>query len=767
MARQIQGSQRDFSSGEIDVALKRSDDHPARKTGLRQMSNARILNSGAVQNRSGRRALYPVIEGGKRTERFTISSGHVFDIQFAAFRVKIIDSIGGTVANFTARALGAGGLPWTEDRLGEIVYALFGMSIYITYGHDMIPQVLTWDGVSTWTISDFTELTSANQKRTPFYRISQQGITLLPGARSGVGVSLLASAPVFNNPGHVNTRMRFCNRQMLITAVADAYHATVTIMESLPGHQQLGTTSDPRPSFSIGDVVNGKTSGSKGLITAIGVGGIEVQLITTNATSISVNAPPPGGDQQEQTVSFVINETLIGPAGSIVISSAGAIDNPTIGVTLWDEEVMNGYRGYPASVFADQFRLGFCDFASVPGGIGWSAINSPTDLYVGPNPSDAIFEIVPDKVRVFHVVPGPESSEFVFCDHKLYYIRIDASNPLKPGSVGFQALSSDGCAQVQPRASQEAILYVNAGRNSVMAIIAAGNYNRPFNTRNLSEFHSHLFSNIVAIAVPTADGTFNERYAYVLNADGSMAVGKYTLGEGQIGAAGWGPWSGVGTVNWVSAWSADVLFTTTYFGVPVVEILDDTQFLDAAFRVNAVPSAFEAPPGKGPLWWIPLQTVSLRTDRTMGDYVIDADGFIIPQFTGGEDLTDVALAAGRPWTMTVEPFCPDAPSGADMGQRMTRRRVSRFAAYVINSTGFLMARLFSGRQTRTTHLGDIMNIHRVPMWAQDDDPAIAPHSRETVESWRPVGRTFDPRVAIIKDTPGTLLIAEIAIEVTL
>jgi hypothetical protein len=57
----------------------------------------------------------------------------------------------------------------------------------------------------------------------------------------------------------------------------------------------------------------------------------------------------------------------------------------------------------------------------------------------------------------------PGELEFVFCDKKLYYIKIDATNPLRPGSVGFQLLSGDGCASVQPRVSQDLILYVNAG----------------------------------------------------------------------------------------------------------------------------------------------------------------------------------------------------------------------------------------------------------------------------------------------------------------
>src|SRR5258705_5746183 len=132
MARQIQGAQRDFSFGEVDPQLKRADDHPARKAGLRQMANARILNSGSMQNRSGRRALYPITNGGTRTERFTISAGQVFDIQFAAGRVKIINSAGVTVANFTTQGNGAA-LPWSALNLKTVVYAILNRLIYLTF----------------------------------------------------------------------------------------------------------------------------------------------------------------------------------------------------------------------------------------------------------------------------------------------------------------------------------------------------------------------------------------------------------------------------------------------------------------------------------------------------------------------------------------------------------------------------------------------------------------------------------------------------------
>jgi hypothetical protein len=380
--------------------------------------------------------------------------------------------------------------------------------------------------------------------------------------------------------------------------------------------------------------------------------------------------------------------------------------------------------------------------------------------------------VAPDKVRIYYVMAGPESSEFVFCDKRLYYIRIDATNPLKPGSVGFQTLSGDGCAQVQPRITQETILYVNAGRNSVFAILASGAYYRPFNTKNLCQFHTHLFNNITLIAVPTADGTFDERYAYVLNGDGTIVVGKYSSDDisGNSTKIGWGPWSGAGTVKWIAAWAADVLFTTSYFGATICEIVDDSQYLDAALFVNALPTAFAAPVGKGPLWWIPSQTVSLMDQgtRSMGTYQIDANGFIIPQGNGGEDLTRLDLIAGQPWTSTIEPFCPNAQPGVDAGQRMKMRQISYFAAYVVQSTGFMMGHLFSGRQTRTSPaLGTLMNFRRFTAWNQDDDPTLPPPQRETVEEYPPQGSSYDPRPVIIKDTPGPLQLLEIAIEVTI
>jgi hypothetical protein len=101
VAQKIIGAQRDFSFGEVDTTLKRNDDHPARKGGLRQMANARILNSGALQNRPGRRALF-ASTNATRIEEFSMSNGNVFKIAFGASpttgEIRIYNSAGVQVA---------------------------------------------------------------------------------------------------------------------------------------------------------------------------------------------------------------------------------------------------------------------------------------------------------------------------------------------------------------------------------------------------------------------------------------------------------------------------------------------------------------------------------------------------------------------------------------------------------------------------------------------------------------------------------------------
>jgi hypothetical protein len=772
--QKVSVAQRDFSAGEIDVSMKRDEDSEVFKKGLRQCSNFRILTSNKLGQRLGRTAKFI---DGPRVDEVLMAPGQIFYLVFGNHALSVYNAAGTRVFHTTLLGDGATTIPWTAASVvapGCPRWDIYLYSIYIAYDDGFpanVPQILTWDGVSqtsTWTLATYVEEVIGVQKRTPFYRISPTGITMSMSATSGSGVTATTSAPVFV-AGMVGTRMRYIGRQFLITGVATSPTnvATVTIEETLFSSIFVHTNSatDIRTVAVIGDVIIGAVSGCKIQITAL-----------SNATDF-IGQMLNGNFPQIGT-----GDTLVGPGGSLGTALSFALGAPTA-VTDWDDEVMNVFRGYPSSVAVDQGRLILSNIPSVPAGIIWSAIGNLIDLYVPPtgiSPDNAIFEITPAKNQVQDVVAGNEGSEFVFCDNAVFGIPINVQNPLSGSSgVTFQKITDDGAANVQPRRMQNIIVYANAGGKSMRAIMTTGAYYRSNESREISEYHNHLINAPVAIACPTAnDPNFSERYFYVLNGNGTIAVGKIDVQDGNVrpnSLPGWVPESGVGTVKWVSSRGPNMMFTTSYPSTTstIAEQRDFTQYLDAGLLYNAVPAPFTPPGGKGPLWWMAGGTCTVldQGTRQMGLYNIDANGFLIPQNFGGENLASAQLVVGQAWTGTVEPFIPAPGPGQDLKQRMVRIKIARISLFVENSTGWLWTRLFSGPLVPVTSpaympLGTVQGTRRVTTYNQDDDPTQPPPLREGAEFWRPAGRSFDPRIAVVKDTSGPLTILEIGAEVT-
>lgn len=765
--------QRDFSLGEVDVSVKRRDDLAIVKSGARQCSNFRILNSGALENRPGRSALF--LEKG-RIEEVLMAPGQIFYLAFGAGYLNVYNASGVRVLSATVKGDGITPIPWTSATVKNIVWCVYQTTIYITYGDGFpanVPQVLTWDGVSqtsTWTLTTYTELLNGNQKRTFFYRVSPQNLTLQPSATSG-SITLIASAPVFQ-PGHVGTRIRWVGRQILITGFTDSQHVSATVEEPLNISVNISVTGNAQNTFAIGDVIEGSISAAKAQVISIGA---EVAGVSIVSAIMLTGA------------AFGTNDEISGPSGTLPIDNS-FIPPSTISplaTNVWDDEVMNTFRGYPQSCFFDQSRLGFCNFPVVPSGIGWSSVGNTTDLYVEfstSTPDNAIFEIAPQKSQVLYVIAGMESSEFVFCDNAVYYIPITVTNPLQPGSVAFNQLTSAGSAQVQPRPAQQSIVYVAAGGIKIMAVQAPGAYYRPYVVDDVSELHAHLFtvSPPIAIAIPPAPAIFEERYIYVLLANGAYVVGKYTVRSGLLEPGpegkpliGWTPASGAGTISWIASQAGDVIFTTSYpitssLSVSMVEKLDQTQFLDVAMFYNNAPAALAPPPGAGPLWFMAGGACWVwDSGRPMGAYQIDGSGRLIPQFTDGENLADPSLVVGQMWFSTLVPWIPNAPPGQDAGQRMYPRKIARTAVAVENSTGFVLQRLYSQpTQPGTLTFGTPVSQIRFPYYEQGEDPTKAAPLRERTYWKRWLGRSYDPLLAIIKDQPGPLRIVEVGHQVT-
>lgn len=754
-------AQRDFSAGELDPEMKRADDLPIYRAGGRQMSDFRITNARIIQQRPGRRALY--LQTG-RVDQVSVSPTLTFDLCFGGDGYwRIRDASGAEVAsNHT--------YPWTAATVDQIVWTKVNVNtartdVVATFP-GMKPQVASFDGTN-WGFSNFAfSVDGTGAALVPFLRVAALGATMQPSATAAAGaaVDIFFSTGVLLSPQHNGTLFRFAGRRVRIDNVVSPASANCTAIDAFLHTQQLtlappdGAATSGIEGYSLGQVVEGSLSGAIGEVVGINIGAgvIAVQLTNFASGFIASAAGPP-----------VITELVEGPNAKSKVTAV--VNIAPLPAVSWDEQVVSDARGWPQSCFTDASRLGFCDLPGTPEAVLWSVTGAPYNFSIGALATDAICELIAGKPRVYHV--GPWIDEIVFTDQGLFYIPIGQTNPLKPGSVTFQHFSPEPPSTAKPVFTSDGYLFVNFGRNSIKAIMATGAAfsTKPYAVQDISEYHRHLFAGAPkAISISTGDSQFPERYVYVVNADGSVAAGRYESAKQWVG---WVPWRGDGAVNWISSLRSAVRFVSVYpvlgmpAGVSVAEALDDTEYLDGAVPINAVPAAIAPPALHGPFWWMPLASVELMDGvRPLGTHTIDPLGFVTPAYAG-EDLTIATITGGLPYEPFFEPFIPNAQPGDDKKQRTIRRSLGRLIVSVKNSTGFVMAALYSGPAGPALPApGSIQRQFRVPPWNQGEDQSQPPTLREDTYRQRFSGRAFDQRVAVFKDKPGPLQIIEVAAE---
>lgn len=739
-------TQRDFSGGQLNAALRRRDDSDAVRTGAKTMRNWRIEQTGQLIPRPGRR---PISLGiGLRVDPVRMATGFEYLIGFSAGQLNIADTSGNILVSHTSADY-----IWTTPTIPLVQWVKADNQIVITFP-GMRPQVVPWDpNAQTWgTPTQFNFASGGAQAFEPFYDFRQDGSTMNYSATTGAGITLTSSVAFFT-ADYIGATLSIAGQQVVITAVADAFHATATVSYRLPDAISI-TVVDPT-GFQVGQVVSATIQPIKFLVSAIvgsDIRGVLISTVVRNASWVQA----PGGT----------NDTLVGPYTSSGFNAAPAAAGTAYQTTPeWQEEFMSAVRGWPGSCFYDHGRLGFCDFPQKPEAVLWGSIGAPASFWVdevaaalnpqaGTTADAAMLEFIastsqgPPRVR--HVVGTGD--EFVFTDRGIFVIPISSSgNPLKPGSVEFRQISNDGVAPIRPIPSQDVIVYMSAGLNRMCVVRATGAYSRPYTTQDMSGDHSDLFVSPVTFTVVAGDGAVSERYVYVVNSDGSMVVGKFTQDRTFLG---WVPWttafnaSFVQKVVWASSIGAVCYFATTYQNT-LVEVEDPSLFMDQCYFINNLPAALAPPAGKGPLWLYPNQVVTLMDGALdMGERQVDGNGFVIAQ--NGEDLVDTpTIVAGVFAQPVFEPFVPGAQAGEDMGQRQKRRKIKRAMVNIENFSGFTL-----GKKT-------------FPVTYFGDDGTAPPVVRNGAFQIRPQGRSYDPTVTLTKDRPGPLRICEFSMSVTI
>jgi len=750
--------QRDFSGGQMSSLARRRDDTKMQRAGLRKAENFRARAEGGATLRPGRRPLF--VQAG-RTEWLRMTTQKKFTISFSAGAVTIRDDDNAVV--FTA-----GTMPWTVDGLDDLRWARFDLEVFICW-RGARPKVITYDDkADVWSIADFTFRTNASGKvRAPVWRYAPRGIAITPSDFSG-SVTVTATSAAFA-AGMVGCIIRYYDRQLLITAFTSATVVTATVVEAIPPGYQLYLSDDSKDGFQVGDVVENTTQGGKGYVREKG--------IDTGNTWIKIMVVPPVSKFRGRSGSgdtLVLGDTVVGPnAKEREVTPVAKLTEP-LNSDVWTEQAISDFRGWPWSVSADRGRLIFARIPGVPNGILWSAIGDPRDFDVTGNADGAIFETLQANAAVLEVTGGAD--QFVFCDTGVYYIPISAADPLVPGSIDFRFVSSDGAAFVRPTATTEGLAFINAEKTRVVAIVGTGQTARPYMARDITEYHAPLVKSPRCIEMATGDGADIERYLYVVNADGSLMVGKYNTGEEWVG---WFPWvPRLDGVAWVSCFQSDAIVSVERvceFGVlTTVDAFDAAARLDGEVDLGAYPATLEAyraanMPAYGKLYlFAGLDVDVFHGGEYLGVRAVDDEGELVP--ADGETLVETDTVVGGRFTGRLVPFVPNEGEGPSKRQRTRLRRISKFTLHLEAATTFAV-----GGEVRLDpeQAAWLLDPSGDVMLSPEGDELLAPSADLTpvavagTFTFRPLGRSHDPQPELVKDVPGSLTVLEIDMEVNI
>jgi hypothetical protein len=727
-------AQRDFSAGQIDDAALRSDDTLFQRAGCRIARNVRILTSRSLKRRPGRVALFQTTGISEIVRPLAGSEWHMVFEPGAAMFIK---------RDLSARVR-FDGQPWTAAQLTQLRWVEDGGTVIVAH-QSFSPRVFTFNKLTgIWGSGAFAFALDPNgTRRAPFYNFSLgSGVTMQPSARTG-SVTLTFSGAVMQ-PGHVGVIMRYAERQMVITAVANGFLATATVTEELP--PTMFVNVDNVTGLQVGDVIEGITSGTKAQVTEIFSATQFVCLVSKNWSGFSGT------------------EFIVGPRSRMTFVSF-ALSAPAA-TALWDEELISSLRGWPGNVSKDQRRIIFNKFAQAGPAIVWSATGTLNDFKVGAQKDDAIFEFVPENCTVLDVVGGAD--EFVFTDRGTYYVPVSTANPLIAGSIEFRLISDDPSCDVRPRQTTDGLVFLNATKTRMFGLIGTGQSARPYIIEDLSENNTNVIDKPVALAVTSTDASAPERYLYCANIGGDMAVARYQRQQQGRGWVGWVPWDGVGLVKWVAA-DGDLLTATVEYATPAgpvrfVEAFDETAILDCSQLVNTVTGGtalalisggYLELAGGGTfdlvsnLRLAPLAGVEVSVEQSgwyRGLFMVNNDGSLPADVPV---LNALDLRVGFSFTAEVEPFLQHAEPGDSQRQRMRPRRIKQVSATFLRTQAVEVA----GRL--------------VPFYLAGENNEDAPPMRSETYKARVLGRDYDPRWSIKQDLPGGLHIVEMTTEITI
>lgn len=554
--------QSNFSAGELAPDLNMRQDTDQYQNGARSLLNRRCLIGGGTKRRPGTWK-EQFLAGRTRLNEWVVNRNTTYIVAFGdgSFQAFARDTDTGDLT--AAGSLPSADCPWTGDIWAEMNMVQSGDTMFLTHP-DMWPQVLTRTAASTWAAADFAFFTGpAGRPEQPYLKFADPDMTLTCSDVTGSITLTVSGSTAYFVAAHVGTYIRYNKKACLITAVAaNGLSCTATVVERLPETYSL--TVGASTNFAIDEPISGSVTGARAIITAI--------PDSTHITCILTDGLNP----------FTTSDTLVGPQGS---TSIGAVGTTTNGATKdWEEQMFSEIYGYPSCVELHRNRLLFGGHSTAPKYLIGSVLNNLYSFNVGDaSDADGILESVGDDAASRIVQLHSAEQLIVATDNGLYYVPESATVPFRPSSIAFFPFGSPWpiTESVQPLSFDNGVLFLSG--STVIKARPTGNQAQQWDADEVSLLAHHMISHPTDLAVTSNFGSGPERYAFMRNDDGTLAVMQ--LVESQK-IRNFTPWDTNGTYQSIAAIEDDVYAavnrtiggTTVY----VLEHFDQDITLDAA-----------------------------------------------------------------------------------------------------------------------------------------------------------------------------------------
>jgi len=407
----------------------------------------------------------------------------------------------------------------------------------------------------------------------------------------------------------------------------------IFVHEDIPPHRLLRMGSDTSWSLNPIEFDNmpqydytPTASNPAGTVTPSATDGVVTLTTSGNvftSDAVDVGQIIDGGGGRARIIQY-LSSTTVKAIVMIPFYSTTAI---TSGAWVYEggfEDVWSVSRGWPKSVTFHDGRLWFGGSKSRPQTLWGSKVGLFFDFDLGQIYDDDAIDVTLDTDQVNEILNlFSQRALQIFTSGGEFATLQSSGTAITPTNIDIRRQTQEGSKSgLRPVEIDGGTIYVKRGGQALIEFIF-DDVQQAYSSEQLTVVSSHLINNPVDIAVDKSNSDNDATLLYIVNSDGSMAVGSILKSQKVIGFTSFetdGDYKSV-AVDEDGVW---VIVRRTIDGtiVNMLEQFDENYLMDSSFIYSGAVSSVTG------ITWLEGETVKLRVDGEKRDDVTVTSGTI-------------------------------------------------------------------------------------------------------------------------------------------